>query len=281
MQRHTFFRTSGYPLSICVFFLLTAAAVCSSPSIEIIAIPHAGLGESFNAQVVLPEAYMRTEKRFPVIYLLHGYGGSYASFSQAVNLKTYADSFNVILVCPDGNYNSWYLDSPVKKDSRFASYIVHDVLPYIDARFRTVASGEGRALIGSSMGGHGALTLLADFPDLFAGAGSISGILDLTAFPHEWDLARILGAYSSHRETWRRHSFLYRMENLAGKGKTVIIDCGAGDFALAVNRAAHEKMEKLGIDHIYYERPGGHSFTYVQNVLGSHLAILSARLHTP
>ena len=246
------FALTGLRIYLIVFAI--TVAVCSGPVTEKVSIPHSASGKSFKALVVTPSAYIDSKDRFPTLYLLHGYGGNYTSFSQIDNLEKYADRYTIILICPDGHYNSWYLDSPVKKSSQFDSYITRDVIPYIDNNYRTIASSKGRAIIGSSMGGHGALTLLAKHPDLFCGAGSISGILDLTAFPGEWDISHVLGPYSSNNTTWLQHSFLHIMEKLTGKKKGIIIDCGTNDFALQVNRDAHEKMKSLDIAHEYFER---------------------------
>lgn len=267
-------------IRICIVFFIFCAVVQTGASTEKISIPHTGLGKSFQAYLVLPDTYSKARKRFPAIYLLHGYSSNHTSFSRIVKLQEYADSFDVILVCPDGNYNSWYLDSPIRKKSRFAAYIVHDVIGYIDKHYRTIASAEGRAIIGTSMGGHGALTLLSQYPDLFCGGGSISGILDLTRFPGEWDLAAILGSYKSHQDTWKKHSFHHTMKNLSGKNKVIIIDCGTGDFALTVNRAAHQKMETLGIRHEYRESAGGHDYLFVGKVLPYYIGSFARRMHT-
>ncbi len=264
---------TGFRIYLIVFVI--TVAVFSGPVTDKISIPHSAGGKSFKALVVLPGVYANNKNHFPALYLLHGYGGNYTSFSRIGDLERYADSLNVLLICPDGNYNSWYLDSPIKKSLQFDSYIVEDVIPYIDSNYRTIASSEGRVIIGSSMGGHGALTLLAGHPDLFCGAGSISGILDLTAFPDEWDISHVLGSYSSNKNRWQQHSFLFIMKKLTDKKKGIIIDCGTSDFALSVNRAAHKKMENLNIAHEYHERPGGHSYKYVQEVLGYHLAYFS------
>jgi S-formylglutathione hydrolase FrmB len=186
----------------------------------------------------------------------------------------YADSFSVILVCPDGSYNAWYLNSPIDKRSQYDTYFFRDVIPYIDKHYRTIPSGDARAIIGTSMGGHGALTMLARHPEMFFGAGSISGILDLTQFPREWDIARILGPYENNKLRWEQHSFVYMADSLQNKNKHISIDCGTNDFALPVNRAAHSKLVALNIPHEYLERPGSHSLAYMRQVLGYHIGSL-------
>lgn len=248
------------------FITLPAATVKN------ISIVHTALQKPLPAIVVLPDSYDSTRNKFPVIYLLHGYSGDYSIFSKIVNLEHYSDSFAIIIVCPDGQYNSWYVDSPLQSKSKFETYIIHDVIGFTDLHYRTIASGGGRAIIGSSMGGHGALTLLARHPEMFASAGSISGILDLTAFPGNWDIKDVLGEYESHKDIWKKHSFMYLMKNLVNRKLGIIIDCGTSDFALEVNRAAHAKLDSLKILHDYHERPGDHSHRYVQKVLEDHIA---------
>jgi S-formylglutathione hydrolase FrmB len=237
--------------------------------------------KNFNATIITPKEYKSCNKRFSTIYLLHGYSGDYATWARISPLDEYADSFHVVFVCPDGNYNSWYIDSPVKTASKFETYIAKEVVAFVDSVFRTWASASGRAIIGSSMGGHGATTLLARHPDLFCGAGSISGIMDLTEFPGEWDMAEVLGNYGQNAAQWSDNSFFFLLEKLAGKNKTIILDCGTSDFALPGNRKTHQKLLALGIPHEYYERQGSHSPLYARKVLGFHVKYLSGILLKP
>jgi S-formylglutathione hydrolase FrmB len=261
---------------LLVFFFLSLANAAS----ETIAIPSAVMKKSFKACVVTPRDYA-AGNRYSVIYLLHGYSGNFTTWLKIAPLEAYADSFHIIIVCPDGNYNSWYLDSPVKTNSAFASYIIKEVIPFIDGNYHTWAEAKGRAIIGSSMGGHGALTLLAMHPDIFCGAGSISGIMDLTEFPGEWDIALVLGPFDRNQRAWQEHSFIGMAENLVGKNRAIILDCGASDFALPGNRKAHELLQKLQIPHEYLERPGSHTLSFSAGEIGTHLHYLTTFLLPP
>ena len=236
--------------------------------------------KKFKATIILPDSYPRSQFRYPVIYLLHGYSGNHSTWTDIVPLKSYADSYEVVFVCPDGDYNSWYIDSPIREDSEFMTYIAKEVVPFVDAYYRTWDHPDGRVIIGSSMGGHGALTILAEYPELFCGAGSISGIMDLTEFPKEWGISRILGSYSKNKERWYSHSFVSVIEKLRGKKKGILLDCGTGDFALKGNRQAHSRLLENSIDHDYAERPGDHSWKYVQHVFEYHLLYFSRLLKT-
>jgi S-formylglutathione hydrolase FrmB len=262
-----------FPLIVFFLSLVNAAS-------ETIIIPSLAMKKGFKASVVTPKEYA-SGKRYSVVYLLHGYSGNYSTWSKIAPLEAYSDSFRIILVCPDGDYNSWYLDSPVKTNSAFATYIVKEVIPCIDQRYRTWPDAKGRAIVGSSMGGHGALTLLAMHPDMFCGAGSISGIMDLTEFPGEWDIASVLGPFDHNQRSWQLHSFVGMAENLNGKNRAIILDCGASDFALPGNRNAHQLLQKLQIPHEYLERPGNHTLSYSAGAIGFHLRHFSRLLQAP
>lgn len=256
---------------IILFFLLIllVSNVNAGKSITV-DIPCSSLKRSLKAVIILPSTYDKKEK-FPVVYLLHGFSGNYQSWSKIVPLKDYADKYKVIFVCPDGNFDSWYLDSPYLHGSQFETYICKEVVPYIDGYYSTVKNYHGRVIIGSSMGGHGAVTLLCKNPNLFIGAGSISGIMDLREFPEKWGIKMVLGQLGQDDNLWKGHSFVGMFHLLKGKNRELILDCGVDDFALAGNRQVHELLLKENIPHEYYERPGEHTFEYPKKVLEYHL----------
>jgi putative tributyrin esterase len=264
------------PLMLLLLFLPGYAAQKS-----VIQIPSLSMNTSYNALVIAPDEYANSDNRFSVIYLLHGYSGNFMTWSQVAPIAEYSDKYRLIIVCPDGNYNSWYIDSPMRQNSKFESYIVSDVVSTIDKTFRTWSSDRGRAIIGSSMGGHGAATILAKHCDLFCGAGSISGIMDLAEFPSQWDIANVLGDYRANAQVWHTNSFLTLCEKLAGKNKALILDCGMSDFALDGNRKTHEKLIAMGIPHEYYERPGSHTPEYVRRNIEFHFLYFKRILLSP
>jgi S-formylglutathione hydrolase FrmB len=265
---------------IPLILLLNVVSSFSADKITI-SIPSESMRSNFNATVVIPKEYHSYNNKYSVIYLLHGYSGNYSTWSQISPLKEYADTYRLIFVCPDGNFNSWYLNTPFAAKRQFETYISCEVIQFIDKNYRTWTAANGRAIIGSSMGGHGATTLCAKHPDLYCGAGSISGIMDLTEFPGEWDIAGVLGEYKKNAALWKSNSFFSLLEKLAGKNKAIIIDCGTSDFALAGNRKTHEKLLSLGIPHEYYERPGGHTAFYAQKALEIHVKYFSGILAKP
>ena len=86
-----------------LFFAFTA--YCAEQ--KIITIPSAVMKKEFKATVILPDSYTRSQKRYSVIYLLHGFGGDHTVWPHIAPLKQCSDSLKLIFVCPDGD-NSWY-----------------------------------------------------------------------------------------------------------------------------------------------------------------------------
>jgi S-formylglutathione hydrolase FrmB len=206
---------------------------------------------------------LNTQERYPVVYLLNGYGGDYGQWPITTpQLKKTADDLKIIFVCPDGGIGSWYFDSPIDSSIRYESYITKELVPYIDANFSTKANPKSRAITGLSMGGHGALYLAIRHSDLFGAAGSTSGGVDFRPFPNRWDIKKALGEYEQNKERWYEYTVMRQVELLKNKQLAIIIDCGIDDFFMPMNRALHEKLLQLKIDHDYIERPGEHNHIY-------------------
>ena len=204
-----------------------------------------------------------TQERYPVVYLLNGYDGNYAQWSKtAPQLVKTADDLKIIFVYADGGKSSWYFDSPIDSASQYESYITKELVPYVDANFSTKANSKFRAITGLSMGGHGALYLAIRHSDIFGAAGSTSGGFDFRPFPKSWNLQNLLGTYESNKERWYDYTVMRQVELLKNKQLAIIFDCGVDDIFIAVNRALHEKLLVLKIDHDYIERSGGHDHAY-------------------
>jgi S-formylglutathione hydrolase FrmB len=231
--------------------------------VDTISIPSAVMNKSFNALVFLPSNYEQSNKSYPVLYLLHGHSSDPSSWYFVIpKIREWADRYQMILVCPDGDYDSWYLDGPNKTDRKFETYIALEVPKFIDQCYRSLKGRESRGISGISMGGHGAVYLAHKHPDQFSCIGSSSGGLDLIPFYREWNLYKLLGDPIKNRTRWEQSSCLYLLNQHAFKNQKLYIDCGTEDFFLEVNRTFHKKLEELRILHRYVESKGDHSIPY-------------------
>lgn len=252
------------------FLLLYAAlmltAVCRASKVDTIAVYSDAMHKKIKCVVVTPDSHKKTDKRLPVIYMLHGYSGNYSQWvTVAPDNVTAADKLDVILVLPDGGYGSWYLDSPVDSSIRYETFVSKELVKYIDDNYQTAADKQHRAITGLSMGGHGALYLASRHKDVYGAAGSTSGGVDFRPFPKNWDLAKDLGSYETHQQNWDDNTVMTNVDRLQNGDVKLIIDCGVGDFFIQVNRALHQKLLEKKIDHDYIERPGEHNGQYWSN----------------
>ena len=213
--------------------------------------------------IVKPKNYKKNNERLGVVYLLHGYSGNHRQWlNDAPQLLALADAYNVLIVCPDGGFSSWYFDSPLDSTICYETFISNELISYIDHNYRTIGNKTGRAISGLSMGGHGGLFIASRHSNVFGAAGSMAGGVNLRPFPKNWDISKRIGDTACCEENWRKYSVINNVDNLTNNELKLIVDCGYSDFFLEVNRELHQKLLKLKIDHDYIERPGGHNKEY-------------------
>ncbi|WP_281633438.1 alpha/beta hydrolase [Flavobacterium luteolum] len=150
---------------------------------------------------------------------------------------------------------------------KYETYVVKELVPFIDKQYRTIADRKARAISGLSMGGDGALYLSFRHQDVFGAAGSMSGGVDFRPFPENWDIKKRLGPITEFPENWNKNTVTNMLDLVKDNKLKLIIDCGVDDFFMKVNRELHAKMLDLKINHDYIERPGEHNLKYWENSL--------------
>lgn len=253
-------------LSLLMLSVFACACVYAS-TVDTVLTYSSTMKKGIKAVVVKPDAYAKSAN-LPVVYLLHGYSGNYADWILKVpEIKQYADVYNCLIVCPDGNFSSWYFDSPVDSTWKYETYISKELTQWIDQHYKTINDRKGRAITGLSMGGHGALYLSFRHQDIFGAAGSMSGGVDITPFPLNWDIAKRLGNYNTSEDVWSKNTVINLTHLLTNNSLALIIDCGADDFFYKVNVKLHEKLEYSNIAHDFISRPGAHTWDYWKNAV--------------
>jgi S-formylglutathione hydrolase FrmB len=250
----------------CIFLLFLWRLPSTAGTVDTVKIYSSSMHKQVKAVVIKPHNYSKRTVRFPVLYLLHGYDGWYSNWIIRVpGLKEMADNYQMIIVCPDGAKSSWYFDSPVDSSYRYETHITKELIPFIDARYRTYADNKHRAITGLSMGGHGALFLGLRHPQLFGAAGSMSGVFDLKQSRNSYDIIKRIGDTVTNAKNWNDMSILGLIENHSSTPLQLIFDSGEADTFIEANRKLHQKLLKLKIPHTYIERPGSHSWDYWAN----------------
>ena len=256
-------------MSLLLTLVLSISASAWSASVDSISVTSKAMNKTFSCVVIKPTTYKRSKsKRYPVVYLLHGYSGRFSNWIIRVpELKDLADREQLLIVCPEGGYSSWYWDSPLDSSSRYETYVALEVPDQIDQLYRTIADRAGRAVTGLSMGGHGGIYLGFRHADRFSACGSMSGAVDLSYSINKYDIAKRIGDTINHRQNWYQYSALAAVDQTIQLPFAVIIDCGLDDHLIQGNRNLHAKMMQRKIAHDYIERPGKHDWNYWRNAV--------------
>lgn len=255
-------------MKIFLSIIVSLFATRAFSSVDTVNISSNAMKKSYKCVVVTPAVYKNKDQRFPVVYLLHGYGGNFSNWIRKVpDLQEAADQHQIIIVCPDGAIGGWYFDSPVDSTMRYETYVGKEIPAYIDASYRTIANRKNRAIAGLSMGGHGAMFIAFRHAESFGACGSMSGALDVTKITRGFGMQNLLGDTLKNRKYYEDWSVINVIDKYPKDSLAIIIDCGTEDFIFQMSKATHEKMVRLKIAHDYIERPGKHDWPYWENAV--------------
>jgi acetyl esterase/lipase len=215
------------------------------------AAPSLGPGRMASYLVYLPPDYKTAPaKRYPVLYYLHGGGGSQRVGDIWVQKLDAAIKRGVcppmIAVLIEGLPSGRYLDSADGK-APIESVIIKDLIPHVDANYRTIRRREARALEGLSMGGYGAFHFGFKYPEMFSIVSAMcAGVSAPGGTPGQNAPARVETAHDR-----ANNPFLLAEKNLeAIKGRFKIRSVvGTDDFTLEANKAFDARLAALGIPH--------------------------------
>jgi putative tributyrin esterase len=248
-----------------------------------------GLTIRFN--IILPGDYNTSSRRFPVLYLLHGYTGNYMRWVTRSGITDYAKTYQEIIVMSDAQ-NGWYVNNYTHPEMKWEDYIIKDLIPYVDAHYRTIAFRAGRAIAGVSMGGFGAMMLGLKYTDMFIAVASLSGALASAEAQFETlvkdeeirlTIAEDFGPPDNPSRPGEDPFWLVQRLT-PNRCPHIFIAIGEGDEFLEDNRKFVKLLGELGIRYRYYEVPGEHTWQVfdeqIQNVLRLEAPILNAEPET-
>ena len=251
--------------TLLVVILITTASFASK--VDTVQVESKAMHKMIKNVVITPDGYKK-KNTYPVVYLLHGATGNYTDWViKGKGVGELADTYNLIIVCPDGGFTSWYYDSPIDETYKYETYVASELIDYIDSNYSTIKDKSGRAITGLSMGGHGGLYLGFRHQDAYGVAGSMSGGVDIRPFPLNWDIYKRLGTIEENPENWEKYSVVNMTGLLENSSLKVIFDCGVDDFFYDVNVALHNKLLDMKYPHDFIVRPGEHNWTYWNNAV--------------
>lgn len=250
------------------------------------------MGRPMPYQVVFPVGYknkFEEDRRYPVVFLLHGLSGHFDNWISKTMLVEYAARANAIIVTPEGG-DGWYTDGGANQSEKWESYIVQELIPEIDKRFRTIPTREKRAIAGLSMGGYGSIKFGLKFPDRFALVGSFSGALKAAEYT-EKSYPGAIGQTVEHiygplGSPVRKANDIFELlrgqpADSIKKLPYIYLDCGTEDFLFQDSRDFVSLLIEKKVPHEFRQLPGAHNWKYWDQQVQEFLKLADRTFATP
>ncbi|WP_339654700.1 alpha/beta hydrolase-fold protein [uncultured Salegentibacter sp.] len=216
------------------------------------------VGNTRKALIYTPPGFSK-EKKYPVLYLLHGIGGDEKEWLKGANPQVILDNLYaenrlqpMLVVMPNGRAmkndraeGNIFAPDKIEAFSRFESDLLNDLIPFIEKNYPVLTDRENRAIAGLSMGGGQSLNFGLGNLDKFA-----------------W-----VGAFSAAPNTKEPEVLLPNPQEAKEKLELLFISCGDKDDLINVSQRTHNYLFQKGVPHIYYLEPGGHDFKVWKNGL--------------
>ncbi len=256
------------------------------------------MGEQVNFAVYLPPDYAVSTRKYPVLYLLHGYSDDETGWIQFGEVNVSADQLissgevpSMIIVMPDGGV-TWYVDDYTGKVP-WEKMFLEELIPHIEKTYRVRAKREFRAISGLSMGGYGSLGMAMRNPDMFAACVAFSaGIWSdeqlVKQTPEQYDrylripFGPLQGDPPDLSEHFWNNNPVRLAETLPVEELNKVrwyIDCGDDDFLYSGNSTLHMIMRDREINHEYRVRDGAHSWIYWRTGIRDGLRFIAKSFH--
>jgi S-formylglutathione hydrolase FrmB len=267
MKRNIVRRTGTILAAVLLSSGISVQAQTPPPAADIapavvVSVPSTSLGGERPTSILLPAGYATSGRRYPVLYLLHGGGQDHTAFALRSWFRTLG-ARELIIVTPNAG-ESWYVNSVADPKAKYEDFIVKDLVAYVDGRYRTVASRDGRAVAGVSMGAWGAMLLGMKHPQVFGAIGALSAPFGISRQDPKMDMT------SRTQQRFGAPDTPDRRERDTGTLAATIppdsvpmlyLACGNQDLFVTDNRLFVQRLTERKIPYEYRElSPFGHSW---------------------
>lgn len=275
MKRLRKFQTTRIFWLLLVFAAAFAPIYAQKASVQTVKLNSKLMAREIPYRVVLPVDYEKAkDKRYPVIYLLHGLTGHFDNWTNNTKLAEYAARYNYIIVTPEGN-DGWYTDSATVPTDKYESYIIKELIPEVEKNYRALTDRNHRAIAGLSMGGYGSIKFGMKYPQMFVLAGSFSGALPATSWSvktlgnNGWKalVDSVTSTFGDDDSQTRRDNDIYKFAKEIAPEKIkelpfLYLDCGTEDFLIQNNRDFQAILIEKKIPHEFRQLPGKHDWKF-------------------
>ena len=256
----------------------SAPAVAPRATARTVRITSPSLGNSEYAfAVLLPTGYDTSTRRYPVLYLLHGGGQTHTAFPSRAWFTREASSREMIVVLPNGG-RSFFANAAGLSSARYEDLIAKDLVEYVDANYRTLATRESRAIAGISMGGFGSALIALRHPDLFGTAGPLSApFASARADGPDAGASRLIFGAPGSDERRARDPLTLVTQFVPETAPYFYVACGLDDSLLGASREFVRLLVTQNLPHRYVEVPGGHTWNVWDEQLKAFFDVLKTR----
>ena len=265
-------------VSLLVLALVSAVfAVSAQSKVKEFALKSEVLGVEKKYSVYLPDGYDKSGEKYPVLYLLHGAKGTHFSWVETKrgNMQEIVDAEiasgrcrKMIVVMPNASgegeknagRNMGYFNV---KEWDYMDFFFEEFIPHIDKKFRTIASKEGRAVAGLSMGGGGAVVYAQRHPEIFGACYSTSGLLDhryRPSIPDHYDVGWLYSVAQTSPVEYLRNATAEEIEKL--RAVRWMLDCGDDDRIIFTNLEFFKEMHREKVKVELRVRNGKHNWVF-------------------
>ncbi len=275
---------------LTVFFLLLPAFSAMAGKVVTDSLESKVLGASVKYNVYLPSGFDKSDKQYPVIYMLHGLSDTYTSWVERGGMQTVADELigtgelrEVVIIMPNAGgpdiHNTWngYFNMP---GWNYEDFFFKEFLPQVERKYRIISDKGHRAVMGLSMGGGGSTVYCQRHPDMFSSCYAMSAWLEnKQGQVGGKDLKKDKLYYVSNAVN--EHSALAFIDNADDATlqslRTVkwFFDCGDDDFLVRLSFELHMKMKEKGVKSELRVRNGVHNWEYWHTALRTALPFAS------
>ena len=240
--------------------------------------------------VYLPTGFEKSEKQYPVVYLLHGLYGNYSNWEKSGGMKLVADELissgeacEMVIVMPNAgdsdvrNYQNGYFNV---EDWPYEDFFYQEFLPEVEKKYRIIGDKEHRAIMGLSMGGGGSVVYSQRHPEMFSSCYAMSAWLDNKMGEVGGQNAKKDKLYIVAKSVSDNSAvdFVEKAdEETVKKLRTVkwFIDCGDDDFLMDLSVLLYQNMRAKKIKAELRIRNGVHNWEYWHTALRAALPFAS------
>ncbi len=235
---------------IFILLLLSPVLLFAQGTVSTQSIASSVLNRNVAYNVYVPPSYSQNpDVKYPVLYLLHGYFGNNTDWTNngmaaTMNSEIGNGAKEMIVIMPDG-MDAFYCNNFDYRKLLYEDFMIQELIPQLESKYRIISSRQTRAIAGLSMGGYGATYHAFKYADMYSSSYNMSG-------------AVLYGATEPNVQTLLESMSADELKNLPA----YTIEIGTGDFLFNNNLTWHNLLLTKGVAHTYITRAGIHDWAF-------------------